>query len=359
MSDQRKHRGATVIPLSQVHADARRVIAEAKLPASFAVVRVNEITCTAQATPDIVLGRHFHPVTNEWFVLARGGFRRFVAGEGTDEQVHESLRAPCLIECPSGVPHTFIGPEPGTILITLADQHYDAQDAVGVPGHGGRMERWESDVIHRARALMEDPALQGHPVVGRGEVVDPEIPFFGRVLHERRQTPAGVLDYYAILRHFGWSVVFGVTTSGEVPTLIQWKHGHNRAGWELPPGGIGKIEEDAPLEAIEARTRATYLAETGYGGGTWTPLGHDIVETGKYRGATPDSHGLRAHYFLAEGLERLRDPNPRPEEQLVQLMVPLAEWPAVLESGLFTEISAVSCAYRALLRLRALRWAME
>lgn len=55
---------------------------------------------------------------------------------GAEEQVHEQLRALCLIECPAGVPHTFFGPEPGTILITLADRPYDARDTIPAPGHG-------------------------------------------------------------------------------------------------------------------------------------------------------------------------------------------------------------------------------
>ncbi|MBI4450086.1 hypothetical protein HY634_03440 [Candidatus Uhrbacteria bacterium] len=354
-----------IIPLPHVHVDSRRMISEAQLPVSLNIARVNHIVLTDAVTPTMALGGHLHRTTTEWFLLAAGGFAQLVIGAGADRRVYERLLAPCLVECPAGLPHTFVGPWPGTILLTLADRPYDERDTVPSPDHeafrsvlkvpmSGTPAR--PNAISQARALMTTSELQGHPLVGEPELVEPAIPFFGRVLHERRRTPAGDLDYYAILRHFGWSVTFGVTTAGEVLTLIQWKHGHNQAGWELPPGGIGRIEEDAPIDIIEHRTRETYLAETGYGGGVWTYLGHDVVETGKYRGATPNSHGVLAHCFLAEGLERLQDPNPQPEEQYAVLAVPLSEWPAVLGSGLFTETSAVSCAYRAMLRLGRLQW---
>lgn len=128
-----QHRRVVVIPLPIVHTDDRRSIAEAELPVSFTVARVNAIVCTDEVVSGMVLGRHFHTKTTEWFILARGGFARLVAGVGAEEQVIESLRAPCLIECPAGTPHTFMSPEPGTVLITLADRAYDPADTVSIP----------------------------------------------------------------------------------------------------------------------------------------------------------------------------------------------------------------------------------
>jgi len=198
--------------------------------------------------------------------------------------------------------------------------------------------------------------FKGWPLIG--EIEDGvKIPFFGRTIDYKLQTPNGVEDYVSIIRSFGWAVVFGLTKDGMVITLAQWKPGVNCASWELPPGGIGKLESGATIEEITAKTEASYLKETGYGNGTWTHLGHVGIETGKYRGAGPDDHGLNAHLFLAEGLEQIAEArNPNPNEIIETVMVPIAEFQAVLDSGLFTETSAVACAYKALIKLGKIKW---
>lgn len=81
-------------------------------------------------------------------------------------------------------------------------------------------------------------------------------------------------------------------------------------------------------------------------------MGSTDVESGKYRGAGPDDHGLLAHMFLATDLKRVQDARaPNPNEIMETFMVPLREFPAVLASGLFREVSAVVCAHMALQQL--------
>ena len=131
----------------------------------------------------------------------------------------------------------------------------------------------------------------------------------------------------------------------------------NQASWELPPGGIGKLDPKATLEEITEKTRQTYLKETGLGDGNFKYLGNIMIETGKYRGAGADDHGLRAHLFLATDLKRMQDTRkPNPNEIMETLLVPLDEFPEVLASGFFVEESAVVCAYKALIELGTLRW---
>lgn len=211
----------------------------------------------------------------------------------------------------------------------------------------------EVSVITQARSLIESLGT-GHPVVST-EVVH-EIPFFGKVIKQVRDVHGTPTEYFNILRQFGWAVTFGVTDSLMVPTLIQWKPGHNHGGWELPPGGIGKIAEDAPLELILEKTQTAYQKETGYGEGTWEYLGHVIIETGKYRGATPNSRGLLAHLFIAKNLHKIQEPKHASNEIIHPLEVPLSDFRQVLESGLFTEESVVPCSYKALIRLGKLHW---
>lgn len=209
--------------------------------------------------------------------------------------------------------------------------------------------------VERFRALASQERFKGWPLVGEPEV-GVKIPFFGSTINYKLETGNGIEDYTSIVRHFGWAVVFGVH-EGEVVTLCQWKPGVNRASWELPPGGIGKIAPDASLDEITSRTREAYLKETGLGGGEFSHLGHIAIETGKYRGAGPDDHGLKAHLFLARDLERVQDARrPNPNEIMETILVPVDEFRDVLDSGLFVEESAVACAYKSLIELGELKW---
>lgn len=125
--------GVQVIPLMLAHRDDRRSISEAALPVAFPVARVNLIALSEQARPEMRLGDHVHRTMNEWFVLAAGSFRAATFERDGERERLEDLRAPCLIRCGAGIGHTFEGPEPGTILITLADQPYDPADTVPIP----------------------------------------------------------------------------------------------------------------------------------------------------------------------------------------------------------------------------------
>ena len=138
--------------------------------------------------------------------------------------------------------------------------------------------------------------------------------------------------------------------------MSQWKPGVNCASWELPPGGIGKLGKDETAEEILTKTQESYTKETGYGNGIWTNLGRVGIETGKYRGADANDHGLFAHLFLATDLEQIAEARqPNPNEIMETIMVPIDEFLEVLESGLFTEASAVPCAYKALIKLGLLK----
>lgn len=218
---------------------------------------------------------------------------------------------------------------------------------------GGSLDAKNSSIVATAKELM-DSWGSGWPIVSTEEYTS--VPFFGKVLKQVRDVNGKYEEYYNILRCFGWSVAFGITTLKEVLTLIQWKPGVNMGLWELPPGGIGKIDEEVSLETILEKTKEIYERETGYGMGVWTYLGHIMIETGKYRGATSDSHGLKAHLWLAEGLERIGNFNHLAEEKIRLLPVRLIDFKDVLDSGLFTEESAVACAYKALLRIGHLSW---
>lgn len=207
--------------------------------------------------------------------------------------------------------------------------------------------------IARFKEIASQPRFKGWPLVGDVRLGE-KIPFFGQPMHYQLETGNGIEDYCSIIRHFGWSVVFGVTADSQVITLVQWKPGVNRASWELPPGGIGKVAPDIDPAELLRKTQESYLKETGFGGSSWLYLGSADVESGKYRGAGPDDHGLPAHMFLATGLEQLLEGrNPNANKVMETLMVPLGEFGEVIDSGLFREVSALPCALLALRRLGA------
>lgn len=205
--------------------------------------------------------------------------------------------------------------------------------------------------IDRFQEIASQPKFKGWSVVDEIST-GVKIPFFGSTIDYKLDTPAGILPYTSIIRSFGWAVVLGITLDETVPTLVQWKPGVNQASWELPPGGIGKVPPDTSEEEILRLTQAGYLKETGFGGGDWEQLGRIMIETGKYRGAGPDDHGLPARMYLATGLTHKAEVrSPRPEEIMETLMVPYRELPAVVDSGLFIEESALCCALLAMRRM--------
>ena len=206
--------------------------------------------------------------------------------------------------------------------------------------------------VEQFEQIASQDRFKGWPLVGGYDTVA-KIPFFGDAIHYQLQTGNGLEDYYSLIRNFGWSVAFGVTTENQVLTLVQWKPGVNKASWELPPGGIGKVGPEISAEELLQRTKDSYLKETGYGSERWDYLGNVLIETGKYRGAAPESHGLAAHMFLATGLEKMQDGrNPNPNEIMETLMVPIKEFDRVIDSGLFREASALPCALLALRKLK-------
>ena len=209
------------------------------------------------------------------------------------------------------------------------------------------------NVIKKAERLIEELG-SGWPVIS-SEIIG-TIPYFGKILKQVRDVNQEQVEYYNILRHFGWSVVFGVTKENNVLTIIQWKPGANKGTWELPPGGIGKITEEASFDLIFEGTKKSFQKETGYGKGNWRYLNWIRIETGKYRGATPESHGFKAHLWLATDLEKISEFDHAPEEKIKLLPVPLNEFPEIMERNLISEESAVCCIYKALIRLDILKW---
>lgn len=214
--------------------------------------------------------------------------------------------------------------------------------------------------IEKFKEIAAQEKFKGWPLAGKYRLGG-KIPYFGQILEYELVTGNGVEPYVSLLRHnvsllrhFGWSVVFGITTKKMVMTNIQWKPGINAVEWGLSPGGIGRVVPNAPFEEILRKTQEFFLKETGLRKGTWIYLDQVMIESGKFRGARPEDHGVPAHLFLALDLEEVASPTPLPNEIMEKLLVPLEEFQDVLDERprRFKETSSVACAYAALWELR-------
>jgi hypothetical protein len=178
------------------------------------------------------------------------------------------------------------------------------------------------------------------------------IPYFAQVLVETRDVKGVPTVYYNPLRGFGWAVAVAIDVDGYAIVNLQWKPGVNRWGIEFPPGGIGKVTTtDISDDELIARTQEGLGNETGYGGGKWTILPPCVVESGKFRGATADGNGLKAHLLLATDLEPVTDPAHADNELIYPRRVRARDLLGLALSGKLDETSAVNAVFHVSHRL--------
>jgi hypothetical protein len=175
-----------------------------------------------------------------------------------------------------------------------------------------------------------------------------KIPYFAQVLVEIRDVNGVPTPYYNPLRGFGWAVALAVDTDGYAIVNLQWKPGMRRWGIEFPPGGIGKVTTtDIPDDVLIDLTQQQLGNETGYGGGKWTIMPSCVVESGKFRGATPESNGLKAHLLLATDLEPTTDTAHADNELIYPRRVRARDLLGLALGGRLDETSAVNAVFHA------------
>lgn len=120
---------------------------------------------------------------------------------------------------------------------------------------------------------------------------------------DKVRLPSGVeLDEYYVLEYPDWVNVIAITDKGKFIMERQYRHGLQWTGYEICAGVCEKGE--APVESAK---RELY-EETGYAGGTWTPL--------MTISPNPGTMTNLCHCFLAEGVEKVSTQHLEPTEDI-------------------------------------------
>lgn len=137
--------------------------------------------------------------------------------------------------------------------------------------------------------------------------------------HVRLPNGAEIAEYW-VSEYPPWVNVVGVTAADEVVLVRQYRHGLGAVHYEIPAGVVDPSDANP-----EAAARRELRAETGYGGGRWSPL--------LTLSANPGLQSNLTYSFLAEGVEVVGRPELEPTEDLRVHLVPLARIEPLIGSG--------------------------
>jgi 8-oxo-dGTP pyrophosphatase MutT (NUDIX family) len=141
---------------------------------------------------------------------------------------------------------------------------------------------------------------------------------------DRVQLPSGtIIPKYWITEYPPWVNVVAVTNDDRVVLIRQYRHGIGRVDFEIPAGTTDP-EDPSP----ESAARRELLEETGYSGGTWSPL--------MTLSANPALQTNLTYTFLAEGVTA-GTASPEVSEDIRVHLVSLAELEALIEKDGFLQ----------------------
>lgn len=118
---------------------------------------------------------------------------------------------------------------------------------------------------------------------------------------------------YHVLELATWLNIVALTPSGRVVLVTEYRHGTGEVLTGLPSGTMDPADPDP-----EAAARRELLEETGYGGGTFVPLG-------RYP-ANPANQTNDVTPFLAVGVERIGEQSLDLSEEIAVSTEDFAAW---------------------------------
>ncbi len=124
-----------------------------------------------------------------------------------------------------------------------------------------------------------------------------------------RLSSGRTIDDYYVQEFPHWVNVLAITEERDVVLIRQYRHGLGEVSWELP---AGVLDEE---ELLPDGAKRELLEETGYSGGTWTPL----MELS----ANPALQNNISYSFLAEGVSLSGTQRLDPTEEITVHLMPL------------------------------------
>ena len=117
------------------------------------------------------------------------------------------------------------------------------------------------------------------------------------------------IDDFYVQEFPAWVNVLAITEEHQAVLIRQYRHGLGEVSWELPAGVVD--EGESPFEGAKREL----LEETGYSGGTWTPL----MELS----ANPALQNNISYSFLAEGVSLSGSQHLDATEEITVHLMPL------------------------------------
>jgi 8-oxo-dGTP pyrophosphatase MutT (NUDIX family) len=146
---------------------------------------------------------------------------------------------------------------------------------------------------------------------------------------EREGFPAP--DPFYVVDSPDWINVIPLLPDGRVVMIRQYRFGTETETLEIPGGMCDPGEEPAVAASREL------LEETGFTAASWTLLG--AVHP------NPAIQSNTCHTFLADGLTRVAEPNPDPNESFEERLVALDDIPGLIAGGEITHSLVVAAFY--------------
>ncbi len=131
--------------------------------------------------------------------------------------------------------------------------------------------------------------------------------------------PPAVERNFVVMDGPDWINIIPLTDDGQVVLVRQYRHGVREVTLEIP-GGMANAGEDPQLAGLrELREETGYAARTVRALGSVWP--NPAIQTN------------RCHFFLAEGVHKVAEPEPDESERIEVVTVPLDAIPGMVARG--------------------------
>lgn len=135
------------------------------------------------------------------------------------------------------------------------------------------------------------------------------------------------IDQFHLIQGPGWASVLCLTQDGHVVLVRQYRHGLGGPSLELPAGVMDAAE--SPMAAARRELRE----ETGFSAQDLVPLLQVAPE--------PARNTTRAHFFFANGAERVSDLALDSSEELEVVLVPVPELFELIDQGVIVHAAHI------------------